>query len=113
MEYDIPSKCYLAPTGYPAAAPWSGQNMVQSYAQQDRFDHSLNPATRSVPSTLNGGSSGGPWIYNIDINSPNSASVNTVAGLNSYLYPGRNFIYSPVFDTQVKNLYSYAASSAQ
>jgi len=105
LTFDIETSCYWAPTGYPAASPWTGQLMAQTYNIQSLTDRSMTPNTRGVSSTLNGGCSGGPWIYNIDIADPSQEGFNFAGGLNSYLYTNAFNIYSPTFDGVVKSFF--------
>jgi len=106
LVFDLPTTCYWSPIGYPAQSPWTGQKMAQSYNAQSIIDRNMSPNTRGVSSQLNGGSSGGPWIYNIDIASPSDAKHNFAGGINSYLYTNALNIYSPTFDSTVRSFFN-------
>jgi len=109
LIFDIEISCYWSPIGYPAQSPWNGQRMAQSYNIQSQIDRSFTPNTRGVSSTLNGGCSGGPWIYNIDVANPSDNSHNFAGGLNSYLYTNAFNIYSPTFDSVVQDFFDAAS----
>jgi len=99
--------------GYPAANPFTGKVMVQTYESQTTSDNSVSPKTRGIVSTMTGGCSGGPWVYGVNIGGDNSNTVNAAGGLNSYGYQGKPHLYSPNFDQSVKNLYQQALDGSQ
>jgi len=97
--------------GYPAANPFTGKVMVQTYEAQSISDNRVTPNTRGIVSKMTGGCSGGPWIYGVNIGSDNSNTVNAAGGLNSYGYQGRPHLYSPSFDASVDTLYHQARAA--
>jgi len=99
-------------TGYPQGSPYNGRYMYQSYGPQIRVDKNFNPNTRGIDTTMTGGCSGGPWIYNIEISGQNTDKANLAGGINSYVYTlNPKILYSPYFDTTFKNLYNDALQS--
>jgi V8-like Glu-specific endopeptidase len=109
---DVSSKtAYWDAIGYPAASPFTGKIMVQTYEPQSITDKNPTPNTRGIISKMTGGCSGGPWVYAVNVGSQNSNTVNAAGGLNSYGYNGRPHLYSPTFDQSVKDLYEQAINS--
>jgi hypothetical protein len=89
--------------GYPQAAPWDGQYLVETQASYATADTKFTPNTTGIGTTQTGGCSGGPWIMSFVPD--NSGASNYVNGVNSYYYvkPDQpKQIYSPYFDTSVK-----------
>jgi len=109
---DIPqTNSFWALTGYPQAPPFDGSVQVQTYDRQIVYDDNAVPNTRGVVSSMTGGCSGGPWVYNIDIGNQNSDTVNAAGGLNSYGYQGYPYLFSPYFDSDVYSKFEEALSS--
>jgi hypothetical protein len=78
-------------TGYPHAAPFTGNWMVQSEASTAGFDFRNVQDTVRIGSDQTGGSSGGPWIAGFDFgsnpgNPPANPGGNFANGLNSYIW---------------------------
>jgi len=99
---------YWDAIGYPAAAPFTGKIMVQTYEVQSTSDSNAKPKTRGIISKMTGGCSGGPWVYAVNVDGDNSNTVNAAGGLNSYGYQGKPHLYSPYFDGEVRKLYDEA-----
>jgi len=105
------NKTNWAAVGYPAANPFTGKVMVQSFEAQSITDNRVSPFTRGIISKMTGGCSGGPWVYSVDVGADNSNTVNAAGGLNSYGYQGRPHLYSPLFDDSVNTLYQQARAA--
>ena len=100
--------------GYPAAAPFNGERMVQC---QSSFGHvdtlgigGTGPLPFAIGCDMTGGSSGGPWVINI--NGTAGASNNLLNGVNSYKYvsPSQPLeMYSPYFDSLAQSVYDASA----
>ncbi len=79
--------------GYPAAAPFNGQILIQSESSTGALNQFSQTNTVEVGSDQTGGSSGGAWILGFD---PASASVppanpggNMANGVNSFKFVAR------------------------
>ena len=95
--------------GYPAAAPFNGQNMVQTRANTSRIDspNGCTPYTVGTGTTQTGGTSGGPRIINFLHNAV--GAVNHANSVNSYIYVAHpRELFGPYFDTSVKSLRDWA-----
>ncbi len=95
--------------GYPAAAPYNGQYMVQTRANTSRIDspNGCTPYTVGTGTNQTGGTSGGPRIINFLHGVVGAA--NYANSVNSYIYvahPGE--LFGPYFDTSVKSLRDWA-----
>jgi hypothetical protein len=91
-------------TGWPAAFPFGGGNLVFEIGSTADLDGSETPNTVGVGSAMTGGSSGGAWIKDYK-----QASANLFwNGLNSYKYvsPARpDEMYGPYVDTTIFNIW--------
>ena len=89
--------------GYPSASPWDGQWMVETQASLASIYTAPNPDTTGVGTSQRPGFSGGPWILKFV---PGSTGANNYAnGVNSmYFIDNPDQIFSPYFDTNVKNM---------
>lgn len=93
--------------GYPQAAPWDGQFLVETQASYAATDTSYTPNTIGIGTTQTDGCSGGPWIRNFVPDGSSAGASNYANGVNGYAYttPNQpNQIYSPYFDSAVKSL---------
>jgi len=95
--------------GYPAAAPFNGQRMIDTQASFAYTDPYLkcNPLPHAIGSDQTGGCSGGPWIWRFGTN-------NYLNGNNSYRYTNPNHpeeIYSPYFGNEAKALWDSLVQS--
>ena len=91
--------------GYPAAAPYSGSDLVycRGTVGQDRL---TGNTTWSLPCNLTGGASGGPWVQANDTASYADATAGSV---NSYKYNfDKNHMYGPKFNSDTRNVFNAA-----
>lgn len=93
--------------GYPAAAPYTGKDLIYSEGLLGT-DPLNNNLTYRVTSTMTGGSSGGPWFSPIDANT----GVGTMMSLNSYGYTGISAMHGPFFNDTTQALFTTAASNS-
>jgi hypothetical protein len=89
--------------GYPSAAPWDGEWMVETQASLATIETAPSPDCSGVGTSQRPGFSGGPWILKFV---PGGAGANNYAnGVNSHFFTtSPNQIYSPYFDTAVNDL---------
>ncbi len=89
--------------GYPAGSPWNGEWMVETQASYATVYAGASPDTTGVGTSQRPGFSGGPWILKFV---PGDSGANNYAnGVNSmYFFDSPDEIFSPYFDTSVKNL---------
>jgi hypothetical protein len=79
--------------GYPAEGKYSGANMYDCDTYISRTDSSATPADYGIPCGMNGGSSGGGWVYG-----------GKVVSVNSYGYSSlKNTMFGPVMEATVTN----------
>lgn len=94
--------------GYPAAAPWTGERLVQC-AGVVRPDPTPSPSgDQGLACTMTGGSSGGPWFAAFD----RRTGRGTVTSLTSFSYsdaPG--VLYGPYLGDVAQALYTSVAST--
>ena len=93
--------------GYPAEKKWNGSDLI--YCKEPlSFDSSLDNATYRLSScALNGGSSGGPWLYAFTEDS----GAGTVMSVNSYGYPGVKAMFGPKLNDDAQSVYNTALSA--
>jgi len=89
--------------GYPADDPWDGEFMVETQASYAYVDDSVAPDATGIGTTQTEGCSGGPWIMKFKPG-PKVAGTNFANGVNSYSNEDTGEIFSPYFDTRVKDL---------
>ena len=90
--------------GYPASRPYDGQELVYSTGTVSEDTYVYNQTWR-LPSTMNGGASGGPW-YN---GYTSGNSVGAVSSVNSYKYTSdKNSMYGPKFTDLTQQLLAQA-----
>jgi len=84
--------------GYPAAAPFTGEVMVEADSSTGTINGWLSGDrdTVAVGNDMTGGSSGGPWLYKMFPGS-DTAGVNYANGLNSFYAGGALGTGSPEF----------------
>jgi hypothetical protein len=93
--------------GYPAASPYTGNDLVYC-AGQDAKDTVTGSTTYSLACSLNGGSSGGPWLRDFDT----ATGVGTLTSVNSYTYRGvKNRMYGPYLGPWEQRAYAAAVSA--
>jgi hypothetical protein len=94
-------------TGWPAEAPFTGDNLVFELGSTADLDGSESPNTVGVGNFLTGGSSGGAWIK--DYKQGAGTTNQYWNGLNSYKYisPARPLeMYGPYIDTLTFDIWS-------
>lgn len=100
--------------GYPAAPPFTGGKQhfcAATWAVNDQPTGTagVDPETMGIGCDSTGGSSGGPWI--VDLNGSTSTG-NLINGLNSYGYVGvANQMYGPYFGDAAVALYNWLAAN--
>jgi hypothetical protein len=97
--------------GYPVAAPYNGNSMVEDIAATAVSDTGIGgagPAPTGIGSPLTPGSSGGAW--NIDWSESGPGYIN---GENDYKYPSTepDAMYSPYFTSLANTVRCFGASS--
>lgn len=94
--------------GYPAANPYSGNDLV--YASGAIFnDAQNNNWTWGMNSNMTGGASGGPWISGFDLTTFNGS----LSSVNSYKYTNDSTrMYGPKFDSKTTATFNSALSAA-
>ena len=91
--------------GYPAEKKWNGSDLI--YCKEPlSTDPLTDTATyRLSGCLLNGGSSGGPWLFPFD------AGTGTVVSVNSYGYPGVKAMYGPKLNAETQSVYEIALTT--
>lgn len=101
----VASGTVLSSFGYPAASPWTGNQLVYSRGAVS-FDALNGNATYGMTSNQTGGSSGGPWVIATNYTSYADASLRSV---NSYKYNfDKNSMYGPKFNGNTEAVYTAA-----
>ncbi|HWN42156.1 MAG TPA: hypothetical protein VNW71_08020 [Thermoanaerobaculia bacterium] len=106
LAWDQPQPVHFTMTGWPAALPFSGANLVFELGSTADLDGSMFPNTLGVGNGMTGGSSGGAWIKDYK---QGTGTVNQFwNGLNSYKYisparPGE--MYGPYIDTTIFSIW--------
>jgi hypothetical protein len=96
--------------GYPAAAPYTGSDLVYSRGTVSQ-DILTGNSTWSLRSNLTGGASGGPWVQ---ADSTTTYEGATAGSVNSYKYNfDKNHMYGPKFNSDTKNVFDAAESGTQ
>ena len=104
FAWNQPQPIHYTTTGWPAAPPFGGGNLVFELGSTADLDGSESPNTVGVGSSLTGGSSGGGWIKDYK-------QIGTALywnGLNSYKYtsPAQpDEMYGPYIDTTIFNIW--------
>jgi V8-like Glu-specific endopeptidase len=97
IAWNYPMNQHMWVFGYPAQPPYDGQQLW--YCLEWTWPDGLNKRNMGMMCTMNGGSSGGPWIMGGD--TPAYAWVN---GVTSYTY-GNNALYTSFFGSDVDQCY--------
>lgn len=86
--------------GYPAASPFNGQTFwsCQGTVMNDTYGGSND---QGLPCNMTGGSSGGGWIKNGNLNSVNSFGYTAI----------RDVMWGPYFGSTIQSTYTTAANS--
>jgi hypothetical protein len=87
--------------GYPASTPYNGEQLwsCKGKASDDTTHREFN--TQGIPCTMNGGSSGGPWLLGNGLQN----------SINSYGYSGSNVMYGPYWGADIQNTYNIAQAA--
>jgi hypothetical protein len=87
--------------GYPAAAPYNGEQLwsCSGQASNDPIHPEFN--TQGIPCTMTGGSSGGPWLLSSGLQN----------SINSYGYSGSNVMYGPYWGEVIEATYNLAQAA--
>jgi len=91
--------------GYPAAAPYNGNNLTYCQNPIGR-DAGTGNVTYKMSCRMTGGSSGGPWVINAA-----SGFGATATSLNSYGYTGDTNMYGPIFGSDTRATFDQAQTS--
>lgn len=102
VGFNQPRGEFLYSFGYPAAAPYDGQEL--DYCSDDATDDTLGGSDdQRLDCNLTGGSSGGPWLDDFS----ESSGVGVQVSLNSFGYQGEsNAMYGPYFGSVIEELYN-------
>lgn len=88
--------------GYPAAQKYKGNDLV--YCAGPTFSDPYNDGlTYGLSCDMTGGSSGGPWILDVDTN-----AADTLTSVNSYGYSGVKAMHGPKFNAETQDTYNAA-----
>jgi LPXTG-site transpeptidase (sortase) family protein len=94
--------------GYPMIY-FDGLHMVYSDSTYWVDNPTYNPPSVGVGSRIKSGGSGGPWILNFGLNQ--AGQTNYLNGVNSYISPTGDEVYSPYFDDRAKGLWDCSQNS--
>jgi V8-like Glu-specific endopeptidase len=102
VGFNQPRGEFLYAFGYPAAAPYDGQEL--DYCSDDATNDTLGGSDdQRLDCNLTGGSSGGPWFDDFT----ESVGTGVQVSLNSFGYRGeKNAMYGPYFGSVVQQLYN-------
>jgi hypothetical protein len=93
--------------GYPAAQKYKGNTLT--YCAGKTFPDSWNDdETWGLVCDMTGGSSGGPWMANFDVD---TGDTGVLGSLNSYGYSGVKNMYGPDFNSDTQDVYTAAHSA--
>lgn len=92
--------------GYPAASPYSGNDLVYC-AGNITQDFWTGNQTWGMGCNMTGGSSGGPWLSSFSEASGNG----TLSSVNSYKYGNTASMYGPKFNSRTQATYNAALSA--
>lgn len=92
--------------GYPADAPFDGSKLTKNTSAWGYDDCTSGPpCTMGVGNPFTGGSSGGPWVLNLD-------GEHYANGVNSYYYQScESTMHSPYFDRTIWDLFQSAKAT--
>jgi hypothetical protein len=134
LGFNLPRHQWVQNYGYPAAAPYGGEELDYSAgaainADENGASHPGNSSSVDDPngshdqvikSNLTGGSSGGPWFYNFN----DAKGTGTQVSVNSFSYEGlsasesrefnipRDNMWGPYFGTAIEKLYDSVQGAA-
>jgi hypothetical protein len=95
--------------GYPMIN-YDGVEIVQTDATTACRNPGFTPPSVGIGSGIKSGGSGGPWVLDFRPSLVNT-NVNYVGGVNSYVNPVGNQLFSPYFDQAVKDLKDQAVAA--
>lgn len=102
IAFNQPRGQYYSAYGYPAAAPYNGQELHSCHGTATADP--LGGSTQGIPCSMTGGSSGGPWF----LGQGTGGAQNSV---NSYGYSFlRDVMFGPYFGSGAEQLYDYAST---
>lgn len=93
--------------GYPAEGKYKGNDLV--YCTGPTTDDPNGAPTWGIACNMNGGSSGGPWIYGTTTPATYTAAT-VLTSVNSYGYSGLSYMFGPRFNTETQTVYTSATS---
>ena len=99
----ISSGQFLDAFGYPAAAPYSGNDLTYC-AGKISGDFFNGSKTWGMTCNMTGGASGGPWLSQF------TGGSGIQSSLNSYRYNGINKMFGPKFNSNTQAVYNFAAT---
>ncbi|MFD5822045.1 trypsin-like serine peptidase [Nesterenkonia xinjiangensis] len=102
ITFNQPRGQYYSAYGYPAAAPFNGQELHQ--CQGTASNDPLGGSTQGIPCDMTGGSSGGPWFLG-------TGSAGAQNSVNSYGYTFLpDVMFGPYFGAEAEQVYDYAST---
>lgn len=93
--------------GYPAEGKYKGKDLI--YCSGPTSDDPYGAPTWGIACNMNGGSSGGPWIYGTT-NPAVYTSGTLLTSVNSYSYSGPQYMFGPRFNTETQTVFASATS---
>lgn len=113
IGFDAPRGRPAVAVGYPAEAPWDGETLIGCSGplrQDRRADPSFTPTTdQGMACTMTGGSSGGPWLTDLD---PRSGR-GTVTSVTSFGYTDQpGVLWGPYLGSVARAMYDRVAGTA-
>ena len=112
LDYTVTTHSF----GYPAARPYDGTRLISCWGSTTS-DTVGGSTDYRLPCNMTGGSSGGPWLLDVDPAvaplTDNAAVSDVQISVNSFGYRGeKNAMYGPIFGTTVQALYTATASGS-
>jgi hypothetical protein len=95
--------------GYPAEGRYKGKDLIYCTGKTIADLNSIG--TWGLPCNMNGGSSGGGWLWGTS--DPKTDTSKLLASVNSYSYSGVSDMFGPRFDSQTTTVYNAAVSGNQ
>jgi len=113
IGFDVPRGRPAVAVGYPAEAPWDGETLIGCSGplrQDRRADPSFTPTTdQGMACTMTGGSSGGPWLTDVDLRSGRG----TVTSVTSFGYTDQpGVLWGPYLGSVARAMYDQVAGTA-
>jgi V8-like Glu-specific endopeptidase len=95
--------------GYPAEGKYKGKDLI--YCSGPTIDDPYGAPTWGVACNMNGGSSGGPWIYGTTNPAVYTAGT-LLTSVNSYGYSGVQYMFGPKFNAETQTVFNSATSGS-